>query len=210
VTVIYNGVSDDFSPDLDPATFADLRGRLPGLTERLILFLGGADPRKNHDALLQAYRLRKAEFKDYRLVLVGAKTHHFGSMPESVKRYELEDFAVCTGPLSLQDIKTLYSHAAAFVFPSIYEGFGMPLLEAMACGAPVIASATTSLPEVAGDAAVLVNPQSPDQIADALVRVLNDAALRESLRAKGLVRAKQFTWERAAQETLAVYREVCL
>jgi Glycosyltransferase len=85
----------------------------------------------------------------------------------------------------------------------------MPVLEAMACGAPVITSATTSLPEVAGDAAVLIDPHSPEQLAEALVRVLNDRALRETLRAKGFERAKQFTWERAARMTLAVYREVC-
>jgi glycosyltransferase involved in cell wall biosynthesis len=95
------------------------------------------------------------------------------------------------------------------VFPSLYEGFGMPVLEAMACGAPVITSATTSLPEVAGDAAVLIDPHSPEQLAEALVHVLTDRALRETLRAKGFERAKQFTWERAARSTLAVYREVC-
>jgi glycosyltransferase involved in cell wall biosynthesis len=109
----------------------------------------------------------------------------------------------------MDDLRLLYSHATVFVFPSLYEGFGMPVLEAMACGVPVITSNTTALPEVAGDAALLVNPLEVDELADAIVTVIEEPDVAESLRAKGFERVKQFTWERAAQETLAVYREVC-
>ncbi|MES4785747.1 MAG: glycosyltransferase family 1 protein, partial [Nitrospiraceae bacterium] len=110
---------------------------------------------------------------------------------------------------SIEDLRLLYCHADLFVFPSVYEGFGMPVLEAMACGAPVITSKTTALSEVAGEAAVLVNPEDAEELADAIMRVLEDQTLREALRLKGLERVKQFTWERAARQTLAVYREVC-
>lgn len=96
-----------------------------------------------------------------------------------------------------------------FVFPSLYEGFGLPPLEAMACGTPVVCSNAASLPEVVGDAAVTVDPYDVDALAEAMQRVLADRDLREDLRARGLARARQFTWERTARETLAVYREVC-
>jgi glycosyltransferase involved in cell wall biosynthesis len=108
----------------------------------------------------------------------------------------------------LETLRVLYSNADLFVFPSLYEGFGMPVLEAMACGTPVITSKTTSLPEVAGDAAVLINPEDAEELADAIIQVLDDDSLQADLRARGLERAKQFTWQRAAQQTLAVYREI--
>ncbi|MFM7842108.1 MAG: glycosyltransferase family 4 protein, partial [Nitrospira sp.] len=116
---------------------------------------------------------------------------------------------VCPGRLPIRDLTLLYSHAEVFVFPSLYEGFGLPVIEAMACGAPVITSDRTSLPEVAGDAALLVDPDNAEAVGDALVQLLRDASLRESLRQKGFARAKQFTWERAARQTLDVYRDVC-
>jgi glycosyltransferase involved in cell wall biosynthesis len=109
----------------------------------------------------------------------------------------------------MTDLRLLYSHADLFVFPSVYEGFGMPVLEAMACGAPVLTSNRTALPEVAGDAALLVNPGDAEELAGAMIRVLGDSALRDNLRAKGFERVKQFTWERAAHQTMAMYRELC-
>jgi len=107
------------------------------------------------------------------------------------------------------DLPALYGGADLFVFPSLYEGFGLPPLEAMACGTPVVCSNAASLPEVVGDAAVTVDPYDVDALAEAMQRVLADRDLREDLRARGLARARQFTWERTARETLAVYREVC-
>ena len=109
-----------------------------------------------------------------------------------------------TGYIADADLPALLSGALAFVFPSLYEGFGMPLLEAMACGTPVLASATSALPEIAGDAALLVDPEDTAAIADGLMRLRSDTVLRAELRERGLARASQFTWERCAQETLAV------
>ena len=209
IAVIPCGVSSDFRPRRDPAEFSDLRRRI-GLSEApFILFVGGADPRKNHGALVRAFAKRADELKGRRLVLVGDSVHRFGNMAETIAQSGVEGRVICPGRLPIEDITLLYSHADLFVFPSLYEGFGMPVLEAMACGAPVVTSNRTSLPEVAGEAALLVNPENDDELAEAMVRILRDTPLRESLRTKGFERAKQFTWERAARQTMEVYREVC-
>ncbi|MEK6618013.1 MAG: glycosyltransferase family 1 protein [Nitrospirota bacterium] len=209
IAVIPNGVSEDFRPTRDAAALEDLRRRLALPTDRFILFVGGADPRKNHQTLLKAYARRSVPLKAHTLVMVGEPVHRFGDIMETARVCGLENRVVCAGRLSVADMRLLYSHAAVFVFPSVYEGFGMPVLEAMACGAPVITSNTTALPEVAGDAAVLVNPEDAEELANEMIRVLENSALRDTLRAKGFQRVKQFTWERAAHRTMAVYREVC-
>lgn len=209
ISVIPCGVSEAFRPVLDKIAMTELRCRLGLPTARFILFVGGADPRKNHQALLRAYARRSALLREYSLVLVGQPVHRFADMGQTVRACGLEDRTVCAGRLSVSDLRLLYSHADLFVFPSLYEGFGMPVLEAMACGAPVITSDVTSLPEVAGDAAVLVSPEDPEALAKAILLVLEDTALREKMRAKGFERVKQFSWEQAARRTLALYREVC-
>jgi glycosyltransferase involved in cell wall biosynthesis len=209
IAVIPCGVSGDFRPRCDQAEFGELRRRIGLPDAPFILFVGGADPRKNHRALVRAFARLADEFKGHKLVLAGDAKHRFGSMPETIAQCGVEGRVVCPGRLPIEDIVRLYSHADLFVFPSLYEGFGMPVVEAMACGAPVVTSNRTSLPEVAGDAALLVNPESDEQLAEAMVKILSDASLRESLRKKGFERAKQFTWERAAKQTLEVYKEVC-
>ena len=209
VAVVYNGVAEDFHPTTEPAEMAELRNRLALPTDRFILFAGGADPRKNHQGLIRAYSRVAELLASHSLVMVGDAMHRFGDIRETARTFGVEDRIVCAGQLSPADLRLLYSHADVFVFPSIYEGFGMPVLEAIACGAPVITSSTTALPEVGGDAAVLINPESVEELADAIVHVLEQPDLRDRLRVKGLQRAKQFTWERAARQTVAVYREIC-
>ena len=209
ITVIPNAVSDDFRPVQDPDAPAQIRRRFGLSADRFILFVGGADPRKNHRTLLRAYAQRADRLRDCCLLLVGDVRHRFGDMMETARGLGLEAHVTCPGRLSLADLRQLYSHAEVFVFPSIYEGFGMPVLEAMACGAPVITSGTTSLPEVAGDAALLVDPENVEALGDALQRVLEDAALRETLRTKGFERVKGFTWDRSARLTMNLYRELC-
>jgi len=209
IAVIPGGVSSDFRPRRDPGAFDDLRQRI-GLPEGpFVLFVGGADPRKNHQVLVQAVAQRSDELKDVPLVLVGDTRHRFGTMAETLVRCGITGGVICPGRLPIRDLTLLYSHAEVFVFPSLYEGFGLPVIEAMACGAPVITSNRASLPEVAGDAALVVDPDNAEAVGDALVQLLRDAPLRESLRQKGFARAKQFTWERAARQTLDVYRDVC-
>src|SRR5947208_2754067 len=196
-------------PSRDTRGGEDLRRRIGLHADKYILFIGGADPRKNHATLVAAFAGRAEQLKSHALVLVGDRVHPFGSYMKTVRAHGLEAQVVCPGRLPSEDLRLLYSAAELFVFPSIYEGFGMPVLEAMACGAPVITSNTTSLPEVAGDAAILINPLNAGELGEAIVRVLSDEKLREGLRARGLERVKQFTWERAARHTMEVYREVC-
>lgn len=209
IAVIPNAVSDDFRPVQEPDAPAQIRRRFGLPADRFILFVGGADPRKNHRVLLRAYAQRADRLSDYCVVLVGDVHHRFGDMMETARGLGLESHVVCPGRLSLADLRRLYSQATVFVFPSIYEGFGMPVLEAMACGAPVITSNTTSLPEVAGDAALLVDPENVEALGGALQRMVDDAALRATLRAKGFERIKGFTWDRSARMTMNLYRELC-
>ena len=209
IAVIPNGVSREFTPDREEQRFAEVRSQYGIPPGPYILFLGGADPRKNHSTLFRAYAQKKALRHSYALVVVGNPVHRLGTIIESAHSLGISDRVVCTGSVARDDLRVLYSDADVFVFPSRYEGFGFPVLEAMACGTPVITSKTTSLPEVAGDAALLVNPEDPEEIAGGIVRVLEDLTFREMLRSKGFERARQFTWERTARDTLAVYREVC-
>lgn len=120
----------------------------------------------------------------------------------------ISDSVCCPGYVSIEDLRMLYAHAEGFVFPSLYEGFGIPLLDAMACGTPIITGAWSALPEVAGEAALYVTSQDPEQLGAALERLVGDRALQEQLRKKGFERVKQFTWDHAAQKTLDLYREV--
>ena len=209
IAVIPNGVSAEFRPVSDPASVAEWRARFAVPTERYLLFVGGADPRKNHQTLLRAYARLAHALSSYSLVLVGDPVHRFGDMRQTARTFGIESRVVCTGRLAVTDMVGLYSNAALFVFPSLYEGFGLPVLEAMACGTPVITSSTTSLPEVAGDAALLVKPDDVEGLAATILRVLETPDLRHRLQARGFERVKAFTWERTARQTLDVYRELC-
>jgi glycosyltransferase involved in cell wall biosynthesis len=174
-----------------------------------ILFVGSIEPRKNLLRLLQAYaRLREWSMK-WRLVIVGARNYWKSSpVVQAVQAMRLQESVTFTGYVPDADLPALYNGANLFCFPSLYEGFGLPVLEAMACGTPVVTSNTSSLPEVAGDAAILVDPYNVDEIAEAMQRVLSDPDLAADLRGKGLERAKQFSWDRTARETIAVYEKI--
>jgi glycosyltransferase involved in cell wall biosynthesis len=186
-----------------------LKRRIGLTTDRFALFVGGADPRKNHRTLLEAASLIRKSLHGTTLILAGSPTHPFGSYADTAASYGMSALVLCPGRLSREDLQLLYSSADVFVFPSLYEGFGMPILEAMACGAPVITSKTTALGEVAGEAAVLIDPHDARALADAMERVLGSESLRASLKAKGLVRAKHYTWSRAAAQTLELYSSLC-
>ena len=164
---------------------------------------------KNHQIFLEAAEMVRKKLGPRMLVLVGSPIHPFGNYEESARRRSLTEKVLCPGRLSTIDLQLLYSSTDLFVFPSLYEGFGMPVLEAMACGAPVVTSNSTALAEVAGDAAVLADPQDARALGEAMIRVLEDEPLRAALKVKGFVRAKQFSWENAAVKTVALYRELC-
>ncbi len=192
---------------LDATEFGPVLRRY-GVAQPYILYVGALEPRKNLPRLLEAYaRLRRRSAR-WRLVIVGARKWRSSPIFDAVQALALEPHLIFTGFVEDEHLPALYAGADLFAFPSLYEGFGLPVLEAMACGAPVVTSNTSSLPEVAGEAAVLVDPTNIEQIAEAMWLVLSQPALAAALREKGLARAAQFTWERTARETMAIYARV--
>ena len=184
---------------------AAARYRLP---PRYLLAVGVQDPRKNLAALLRAFaRLRQSGGVDaeLHLVLAGARGGLDAPLVRTVRSLGLDPVVRFPGFIDDDDLPAVYSGAALFVFPSLYEGFGLPVLEAMACGVPVVASDAASLPEVAGDAAMLVAPRDVDGLAAAIAQGLRDDGLRKRLRAAGLARARQFSWKTTARQTLDAY-----
>ena len=178
------------------------------INEPYILYVGSLEARKNLPRLLQAYAQLRQRLQKWKLVIVGARKWKFSPIFETIQRLDLGSDIHFTGYIEEQDLPALYNGADLFVFPSLYEGFGLPVLEAMACGTPVVTSNSSSLPEVAGDAAILVDPYKVEAIAEAMQRVLSDSALATAMRKKGLAQATKFTWARAAKETMAVYEQV--
>lgn len=170
-----------------------------------LLTVGSRDPRKNTARLIESWNKLPANVKNNRkLVIVGREIRSFSSEGFS----KIPDDVQFAGYMSDNDLTALYSGADAFVFPSLYEGFGLPPLEAMACGCPVIASKTASLPEVCGDAAYYIDPYSVESITDGIYTVLTDETLRQSLRKKGLERAKLYSWEKSAREHIRNFEEL--
>jgi glycosyltransferase involved in cell wall biosynthesis len=203
------GVTARFRPQ-PAAAVAAVRAR-HHLERPFLLYVGGIDPRKDVPRLVEAWgglRARRAEVPD--LALGGAIEHdpHFPALLRQAQRLHASEALHVLGYVADDDLPALLTAAEAFVFPSLYEGFGLPPLEAMACGTPVVANAVSSLPEVLGGSALLVRPGDAGGIADAIARLLDDDALRTRLRERGLAQAATFTWERTARATLAVYREV--
>jgi glycosyltransferase involved in cell wall biosynthesis len=173
-----------------------------------ILAVGTVQPRKNLTRLVEAYlSLREHGATNARLVIVGRKMWQSAAIQQQAAHSPYAADIVFTGYLEEAALAALYRTCSAFVYPSLYEGFGLPVLEAMACGAPVITSNVSSLPEVAGDGAMLVDPYSVKQIAEGLAAVLTNADLRESLRERGRRRAAHFSWEKTAQMTVEAYRQ---
>lgn len=205
VTTILEGVGEAFRAPLDPAKDRALI-RNAGITDSYILTAGTLEPRKNHVRLLEAYAHLRAQGVDLQLVVAGRPGWMYEPIHEAVLRLKLAGAVTFLQPDDVL-LAALYGQADVFVFPSLYEGFGIPPLEAMACGAPVVCSNSSSLPEVVADAAVLFDPLDVDAIAAGITRLLEDRALARRLRARGLERAATFTWARAAQQTRDLYRE---
>ena len=175
-----------------------------GLAPGYVLYLGINKPHKNLARLVEAFARLGG---DRRLVLAGREDRRYKEARQAVEKYGLGGRVIFFGDVPDEDLPALYNGAVCFVLPSLYEGFGLPVLEAMACGLPVICAHTSSLPEVAGEAALLVDPLDVEALAEALSRVLSDQDLRAEMRAKSLARAAEFSWPETARRTLAVYRE---
>jgi len=212
VAVTYNGLETHFTAEPQSADEAARSNQRFGITRDYILAVGSLQPRKNLVRLIRAYaRLRNEQHGfNHQLVIVGRKLwlhHEIFAAAAQVLKPRWADDVVLTGYVADEDLPPLYRAAALFVYPSLFEGFGLPPLEAMACGTPVVTSNSSSLPEIVGDAALLIDPYNEAALADAIWRAANDEALRIRLRAAGLARAGRFTWRAAAEKTLQLYQE---
>jgi glycosyltransferase involved in cell wall biosynthesis len=203
--VIHNGVSEQFTPQTDEAVLNAVRRRY-SLPERFAFWAGDFRPEKNVSMLIEAWARLKNRLADPpALVLAGAQKIEYGKLRDEVARRGLEGSVLFPGFIGDEDLPAVYSAATIFVFPSLAEGFGLPPLEAMACGTPCVVSNSSSLPEVTGSAALLFYPTSMDGLEDCVARVLSDPELYATLREAGLRQAARFRWSRAAEETLEVY-----
>ncbi len=207
IHVIYEGVDPRFRPARDHAVLQQVRGRYH-LPQEYILYVGTIEPRKNLTRLLEAYHALRQEGFPHKLVFVGAKGWLYQPVFDRMRELGLEDDVILPGYITDEDLPAIYAGASLFVFPSLYEGFGLPPLEALACGVPAVVSDASSLPEVVGDAALKVPPEDTAALAHAMERVLSDAELAQRLAAAGPDRAGLFTWEKAAEETVALYHRV--
>lgn len=209
ITVVPNGVDlERFRTNINESIVEKAR-KAYNIPKDYLLYLGTLEPRKNIERLIEAYAILRAEVGDIpALVLAGRKGWMYDSIFEKVNSLGLAQNVIFTGYVADGDAPPLLRGAMAFVFPSLYEGFGMPPLEAMACGTPVLTSDCSSLPEVVGDAAVLVDPYSVEDIAAGMKKLTEDKALRHTLSQKGLIRAKQFSWTRSAKIVMGVYEEL--
>jgi glycosyltransferase involved in cell wall biosynthesis len=206
ITVVYEAASPIFRPIDREEARAHVRNR-HGVDAPFVLFVSTIEPRKNVPTLVRAmWQLLQCYKEDVHLVLAGGKGWLFEDSFAAVEELELDDRVHFLGRVSSEDLLYLYNAAELLAHPAFYEGFGLPPLEAMACGLPVIVSNVASLPEVVGDAGLLIDPHDVDELTVAMWRVLNDAELYREMRVKGLRQAAQFSWERAARETLKIYR----
>lgn len=207
IHVVNAGVDDLFQPVLDRDLLHATLGKYQ-IEQPYILHVGRMEPRKNLARLVQAFSLLVEDQPEYSLVFTGRYNQRYRAFNEAVNQLTEPGRVRLTGYVPDADLPALYSGAALYIFPSLYEGFGFPSLEAMACGTPVICSNTSSLPELVADAALTVAPTDVNAIANALRRLLSDDSLREELRRKGFSQAKKFTWEECSGETLKVLLEV--
>lgn len=208
VTVTYPAAAENCRP-LASEQAAKYVGQNYGVEGPFVLYVGNLEPRKNLQRLLEAFaHLKQKELISHKLVIVGQKAWLYDGIFETIRSYSLEREVVLTGYVPTNDLAFLYNAASILIYPSIFEGFGLPVIEAMACGTPVITSLGSSLEEIAKDAAVLVDPYSVSSIAAAIEKVANDASLRGHLRRSGLAQAAQYSYVRMAEQTRSVYHQL--
>jgi len=209
IRVIYPSGHEDFSNAIPAPQIEETKKRL-SIRDRYFLFVGTLEPRKNLNRILDAFKVFQNSNPEFQFVLVGSKAFAHGKYAGTLaKEHALcSDSVIAPGFLDHEELNALYCGAQGLLFPSLYEGFGMPILEAMASGCPVITSTTTSTPEVAGDAAILVDPYSVEAITQAMSNLAGNESLRIDLRRKGLEQIRKFSWKKAAREVIDVYKEL--
>src|SRR5690554_3332066 len=206
ISVVYEAAAPHFRPQ-PPEKVEAVRARY-GLPERYLLTVGVIEPRKNLARLVEALSILRRDEPGLRLAVVGPDGWLTGSFYQAIERFGQQDAIIRPGYIPDDDLPAVYAGATVSVLASIYEGFGLPVLEAMACGAPVACSRTSSIGEIAGSAALTFDPESVEDMVGVLKRLLDDANLRDDLRQRGFERAAEFSWERAARETWAIYERV--
>jgi glycosyltransferase involved in cell wall biosynthesis len=208
IDVIYNAYDERFGVEPREEDVLRVRERYQ-LHDEFVLYAGNVKPHKNLERLIEALHVvRNRGLDRLKLVLIGDEISKYAALRRAVHRHQLHKYVRFLGYLPEETLAVMYRLAGVFVFPSLYEGFGLPPLEAMASGTPVVTSNVSSLPEVAGDAAILVDPYDPNAIADGIYTVLTDERLRHEMRAKGLARARQFSWETSVRRVREIYQEV--
>ena len=206
IEVVYLNVDENYRPS--KSNYDQLKYKY-GISKQFILYFGNFNPHKNVSFLLKAYSGLPRKIKNkFELVLGGKKDSHCIALEKRARQLEIENNVIFTGFIPEEDLPTIYSAASLFVFPSLYEGFGLPPLEAMACGTPVIVSNTTSLPEVVGDAGILVESNDTDKLSQAILSILFNTKLQVELRKKGLSRAKKFTLYRTSNDIFNLLEKV--
>jgi glycosyltransferase involved in cell wall biosynthesis len=208
VAVIQNAIDERFRvPPPEEEAFR-IRERFQ-LHEPFVLYAGNVKPHKNLERLIEAlHQLHANGFDELKLLIIGNDISRYATLRRAIHKYNLHKYVRFLGFVPDQTLAILYRLASVFVFPSLYEGFGLPPLEAMASGTPVVTSNISSLPEVVGTAAVLVDPYDPHAIAEGIAHVLYDARLRDDLRKRGPERAEAFSWEKAARQVRSIYAEI--
>jgi glycosyltransferase involved in cell wall biosynthesis len=207
IHTVHLGVTGEFRPISDPEVLDPIKARYR-LPEQFLLYVGVIEPRKNLPALLQAFGKLAQEGLPHHLVVAGGKGWMYDQVFQMVAESKLQDRIHFIGHVSHDDLPGIFNLAEAFVYPSLYEGFGIPVLEALACGTPVVTSDISSIPEITGDCALLVPPSDQEALTHAMRRILDDQSLREDLARRGLERAAGFTWRHTARRTLVVYEQV--
>ena len=208
LAAVYNGVSEHFKPVTDVSTLQRVKEKYH-LPDHFFFFLGNTDPKKNTRGTLKAYSdFLKQHGGDTRLVMLDYDHAELEKILAEIGDQTLKDRIVLTGYVVNTDLPAIYSQCAVFLYPSLRESFGIPMLEAMACGVPVITSNTSSMPEVSGDAALLIDPYNPKEITDAMIKLSTDHELRKQLVAKGVLQAAKFSWKSMAENVLDIYREI--
>ncbi len=208
IAVIFEGHDEEVYKPQDNLAQIEETKREYNIRGKYILYVGTLEPRKNIPRLIEAFHSLKKEGVKHKLIVAGKLGWLYKDIFTTVNRLNLENEVIFTGYVPQKELPILMSGAEVFAYPSLCEGFGLPPLEAMACGTPVIVSNTSSLPEVVGDAGILVDPYDSKEIAQAMYHVISDEGLRQQMRQKGLKRAKMFSWEKTAQQTLKVFEIV--
>ncbi|MBA3871754.1 MAG: glycosyltransferase family 4 protein [Anaerolineae bacterium] len=208
ITVLLSGVDAKFFDTVLSSSLMTTRKKYAVEAFSYIFCVGTVQPRKNYTRLIQSLTQLRTQGIDIHLVIAGGKGWLENPIYKTISDTHMEDFVHFIGFVDDEDLPALYRGATCVAFPSLYEGFGLPILEGMASGVPVLTSNVSSLPEVAGDAAIMVDPYDLDAITDGLQRLILDSQLRETLIQKGLIRAREFTWEKSARQLLAIYQNL--